>query len=164
MSWGKMSLGQNVSGVKFHWGKMSPSRPERPSARNGQKTPRVANHKKSILIFLETPCRQRNSLCIFTEKYFDLRDYVISETWLLRGVGRVREAMEKEIMSLGTSVARMMGEGEKEEEDVEYKEEQELFEVEVVVMSLGSSDLLHKPSFSPLHSNYQLLSPLPSFL
>ena len=51
-------------------------------------------------------------------------------------------------MSLGTSVARMMGEGEKEEEeDVEYKEEQELFEVEVVVMSLGSSDLLHKPSF-----------------
>ena len=69
-------------------------------------------------------------------------------------------------MSLGTSVARMMGEGEKEEEeeDVEYKEEQELFEVEVVVMSLGSSDLLHKPSFSPLHSNYQLLSPLPSFL
>ena len=56
--------------------------------------------------------------------------------------------MEKEIMSLGTSVARMMGEGEKEEEeDVEYKEEQELFEVEVVVMSLGSSDLLHKPSF-----------------
>ena len=73
--------------------------------------------------------------------------------------------MEKEIMSLGTSVARMMGEGEKEEEeDVEYKEEQELFEVEVVVMSLGSSDLLHKPSFSPLHSNYQLLSPLPSFL
>ena len=72
--------------------------------------------------------------------------------------------MEKEIMSLGTSVARMMGEGEKEEEDVEYKEEQELFEVEVMVMSLGSSDLLHKPSFSPLHSNYQLLSPLPSFL
>ena len=67
-------------------------------------------------------------------------------------------------MSLGTSVARMMGEGEKEEEDVEYKEEQELFEVEVMVMSLGSSDLLHKPSFSPLHSNYQLLSPLPSFL
>ena len=67
-------------------------------------------------------------------------------------------------MSLGTSVARMMGEGEKEEEDVEYKEEQELFEVEVVVMSLGSSDLLHKPSFSPLHSNYQLLSPSPSFL
>ena len=60
-------------------------------------------------------------------------------------------------MSLGTSVARMMGEGgkeEEEEEDVEYKEEQELFEVEVVVMSLGSSDLLHKPSFSPLHSNY----------
>ena len=49
-----------------------------------------------------------------------MRDYVISETWLLRGVGRVREAMEKEIMSLGTSVARMMGEGEKEEEkDVE---------------------------------------------
>ena len=47
----------------------------------------------------------------------------------MRGVGRVREAMEKEIMSLGTSVARMMGEGEKEEEeDVEYKEEQELFE------------------------------------
>ena len=83
----------------------------------------------------------------------------------MRGVGRVREAMEKEIMSLGTSVARMMGEGEKEEEeDVEYKEEQELFEVEVMVMSLGSSDLLHKPSFSPLHSNYQLLSPLPSFL
>ena len=72
--------------------------------------------------------------------------------------------MEKEIMSLGTSVARMMGEGEKEEEDVEYKEEQELFEVVVMVMSLGSSDLLHKPSFSPLHSNYQLLSPLPSFL
>ena len=82
----------------------------------------------------------------------------------MRGVGRVREAMEKEIMSLGTSVARMMGEGEKEEEDVEYKEEQELFEVVVMVMSLGSSDLLHKPSFSPLHSNYQLLSPLPSFL
>ena len=72
--------------------------------------------------------------------------------------------MEKEIMSLGTSVARMMGEGEKEEEDVEYKEEQELLEVVVMVMSLGSSDLLHKPSFSPLHSNYQLLSPLPSFL
>ena len=67
-------------------------------------------------------------------------------------------------MSLGTSVARMMGEGEKEEEDVECKEEQELFEVVVMVMSLGSSDLLHKPSFSPLHSNYQLLSPLPSFL
>ena len=67
-------------------------------------------------------------------------------------------------MSLGTSVARMMGEGEKEEEDVEYKEEQELLEVVVMVMSLGSSDLLHKPSFSPLHSNYQLLSPLPSFL
>ena len=83
---------------------------------------------------------------------------------MLRGVGRVREAMEKEIMSLGTSVARMMGEGEKEEEDVEYKEEQELLEVVVMVMSLGSSDLLHKPSFSPLHSNYQLLSPLPSFL
>ena len=82
----------------------------------------------------------------------------------MRGVGRVQEAMEKEIMSLGTSVARMMGEGEKEEEDVEYKEEQELFEVVVMVMSLGSSDLLHKPSFSPLHSNYQLLSPLPSFL
>ena len=46
----------------------------------------------------------------------------------MRGVGKVREAMEKEIMSLGTSVARMMGEGEKEEGDVEYKEEQELFE------------------------------------
>ena len=55
----------------------------------------------------------------------DVECSVTSETCLLRGVGRVRKAMEEEIMSLGTSVAEMKQEEEEEEEEKEDEVEEE---------------------------------------
>ena len=71
--------------------------------------------------------------------------FITFETFLLRGVGRVRTAMVEKIMSLGTSAAKMKQE-EKEEEKEEEEEEEDQGKVEML-MSQGASDLLHKPSF-----------------
>ena len=73
--------------------------------------------------------------------------FITFETFLLRGVGRVRTAMVEKIMSLGTSAAKMKQEEKEEEKEEKEEEEQEDQGKVEMLMSQGASDLLHKPSF-----------------
>ena len=73
--------------------------------------------------------------------------FITFQTFLLRGVGRVRTAMVEKIMSLGTSAAKMKQEEKEEEKEEKEEEEQEDQGKVEMLMSQGASDLLHKPSF-----------------
>ena len=100
-------------------------------ARKRQELPTI---KKSILIFLEKPCRQRNSLCIFTEIKFWLErlcniwDLAVERRW--KGPRSYGEGdnVPGDLCGQDDGEREKEEEEEEEEEDVEYKEEQELFE------------------------------------